>query len=79
MIEGDDDTVTVSFADERLPFLRRDVKLLPVRNITVEELARWFIAELTSDADFAKLPIDSLDLRVSSGPGQWAHSTWRRP
>ena len=76
VIDADDDYVTVSFAGERLPFLRRDVKLLPVRNITVEELARWFITELTSDADFAKLPIDSLNLRVSSGPGQWAHSTW---
>ena len=76
-IEQGHDYVTVAFGDERLPFLRRDVKLLAVRNVTVEELAHWFVAELTSSADFARLPVDALDLRVSSGPGQWARSAWR--
>lgn len=76
-IEEGDDHVTVAFADERLSFLRRDVKLLAVRNITVEELAHWFVAQLTASADFAELPVDALDLRVSSGPGQWARSAWR--
>lgn len=76
-IEQDDDYVTAVFGGERLPFLRRDVKLLAVRNITVEELAHWFIAQLTTTADFAELAVDALELRVSSGPGQWAVSTWR--
>lgn len=75
-IARDGQYVTVAFGGERLAFLPRDVKLLPVRNITVEELAHWFIGELTADAEFAKLPIDSLALRVSSGPGQWAKTTW---
>ena len=78
-IEQDDDYVTVAFGDERLPFLRRDVKLLAVRNVTVEELAHWFVAQLTVSPEFAKLPVDALDLRVSSGPGQWARSAWRPP
>ncbi len=76
-IEQDDDYVTAVFGGERLPFLRRDVKLLAVRNVTVEELAHWFVAQLTATADFAELPVDALELRVSSGPGQWAVSTWR--
>ena len=76
-IEQDDDYVTAVFGRERLPFLRRDVKLLAVRNVTVEELANWFVAQLTATADFAELPVDALELRVSSGPGQWAVSTWR--
>ena len=76
-IEERDDYVRVAFADERLSFLRRDVKLLAVRNVTVEELAHWFVDQLTASADFAKLPVDALDLRVSSGPGQWASSAWR--
>ena len=76
-IEQDDDYVTAVFGGERLPFLRRDVKLLAVRNITVEELAHWFVAQLTATADFAELAVDALELRVSSGPGQWALSTWR--
>lgn len=76
-IEQDDDYVTAVFGDERLPFLRRDVKVLAVRNVTVEELAHWFVVQLTADADVAELRVDALELRVSSGPGQWASSTWR--
>ena len=76
-IEEDDAYMTVAFGDERLPFLHRDVKLLPLRNITVEELAHWFLDRLTSDAEFTRLPVDAVDLEVSSGPGQWARSTWR--
>lgn len=75
-IDKHDDGVTVTFNGERLPFLRRDVKLLPIRNVTVEELARYFIDALAADAGFRELPIDSLYLRVSSGPGQWAGATW---
>ena len=70
------DYITVTFGNERLPFLRRDVKLLPVRNVTVEELARYFVDQLAADQGFRTLPIDSLQLRVSSGPGQWASATW---
>ena len=76
--EGDGDVI-VTFADERLSFLRRDVKLLPVRNVTVEELARYFLNELAADDGFCDLPIESLQLRVSSGPGQWARATWKNP
>ncbi len=64
--------VTARFGSERLPFLARDVKLLAVRNVTVEELAHWLLRELTGDPAFAELPLDELELKVSSGPGQWA-------
>ncbi len=77
-IDAQTDRVTVAFADERLAFLPRDVKILPVRNITVEELSAWFVAQLTADDGFLALPIDSLHLRVSSGPGQWAGTTWQQ-
>ena len=70
------DACHVAFANERLHFLRRDVKLLPLRNITVEELAHWLLGELTTSAGFEDLPIERLELRVSSGPGQWAGATW---
>ena len=71
------DAYTVAaFNDERLPFLHRDVKVLPVRNVTVEELARWMIGELTADREIAALPVSAIELRVSSGAGQWARATW---
>ena len=71
--------LVVCFADERIPFLERDALLLPIRNATVEEFARWFAIRLGADAELRKQPIESLNVRVSSGPGQWASSRWSRP
>ena len=77
VIEEKHDEVVVAFADETLRLPRRDVKLLPIRNVTVEELAHWFTDTLASDAGFASLPVEMLTVRLSSGPGQWAVTTWR--
>lgn len=74
--ETQDDYLVAIFAEERIPFLARDVLRLPIRNSTVEEFARWFVARLSKDADFVELPIRSMTVRVSSGPGQWAASRW---
>ena len=75
-IEAAEEYTVATFNDERLPFLHRDVKVLPVRNITVEELARWLLGELTNDREIAALPVRDIELRVSSGAGQWACATW---
>lgn len=66
------------FADERIPFLPRDVLTLPVRNITVEELAPWFLGRLREDPAISGLDLGRILVRVSSGPGQWAGAEWRR-
>jgi 6-pyruvoyltetrahydropterin/6-carboxytetrahydropterin synthase len=71
--------VVAHFADERIPFLPRDVVTLPLRNITVEELAPWFLERLRARSDVAALDISRLEVRVSSGPGQWASTQWQRP
>ena len=75
-LEQDGDYLVARFADERIPFLPRDVKTLPVRNITVEELAPWLLARLRAEPDVVALPLASLEIRVSSGPGQWAGARW---
>ena len=46
--------------------------LLDVRNVTVEELAHWFLRQLRAREEFERLPIQAITLRASSGPGQWA-------
>ena len=75
-IEQGEAAVVARFGDERLEFLRRDVTLLDVRNVTVEELAHWFLRQLRADEGFKGLPIDEITLRASSGPGQWASAHW---
>ena len=67
-----DGYLVAEYGDERLPFLPRDVHTLPVRNITVEELAPWFLAELSAEPQVAEQNITRLEIQVSSGPGQWA-------
>ena len=73
--EADGYTVA-HFNDERIPFLARDVLTLPVANITVEALAEWFGRELLRDAKIAALKMHRLTIKVSSGPGQWAHASF---
>jgi 6-pyruvoyltetrahydropterin/6-carboxytetrahydropterin synthase len=75
-LEQTDDYLVACFASERIPFLPRDVLTLPVRNITVEELAPWFLERLRAEPAIAGLAITRLLLRVSSGPGQWAGAEW---
>jgi 6-pyruvoyltetrahydropterin/6-carboxytetrahydropterin synthase len=77
-LEQDDGYLVARFADERIPFLPRDVLTLPVRNITVEELAPWLLDRLRAEPGVASLDLDRLELRVSSGPGQWAAARWSR-
>lgn len=68
--------VRVEFADEQLVFLARDAKILPLANITVEELAEFLLQRVLADDRTARLQLTSLVIRVSSGPGQWARAEW---
>ncbi len=76
-IEERDDLVVVHYADERIPFLPRDVLVLPIRNVTVEELAGWFVERLVASPVIAGNDVRSLEVRVSSGSNQWASRQWR--
>ncbi len=76
-IQEVDEHIFALFADEKIPFLRRDTTVLPLENITVEELARWFLEQFVKE--FASEPayrIGELAVTINSGPGQGA--TMRR-
>ena len=71
--------IVAEFAGERIPFLRRDVLVLPLRNITIEEMAGLLCARLVEEIDRARgATIDEAAVKVSSGPGQVATACWRR-
>lgn len=76
-IEQDADYTYAIFNGERIPFLDRDLTLLPVRNITVEEMAQYFLQRLLQQPEIQALDIDRLLLKCSSGEGQWASAEWR--
>tara|TARA_Y100000817_G_C16741276_1_gene492567 strand:+ start:75 stop:569 length:495 start_codon:yes stop_codon:yes gene_type:complete len=75
-ISQEDEYLVAHFGNERIPFLPRDVHLMPLRNITAEELAMWFLEELVKDTPNFASDISKLVVKVSSGPGQSAESTW---
>jgi 6-pyruvoyltetrahydropterin/6-carboxytetrahydropterin synthase len=61
----------VEFGDERIPFLRSDVLLLPIENATLEEFARYLLDRLCADPDQLRRDrIAAIELEVFSGPGQ---------
>ncbi len=78
-IEEDPTYTYVVFNGERIPFLPRDLTLLPVRNITVEEMAQFFLDQLLERPEIQALDINHLLLRCSSGEGQWATANWHKP
>jgi 6-pyruvoyltetrahydropterin/6-carboxytetrahydropterin synthase len=73
VLHEDGDHVVAQFGDERIPFLRRDVLLLPIENATLEEFSRYLLERLASDVDeLARYRITAIELEVFSGPGQSA-------
>lgn len=66
-----------TFNDQKIPFLPSDVTLIPVTNITVEELSRWFVEELLKNqATLEKHHIYKIIVKVFSGVGQSGSASW---
>ena len=75
--DSDPSEIRALYADEVLRFLPRDVTLLPVKNVTVEELSRIFGERLVADRELLKEQgVTGVVLKCASGPGQWASWTW---
>lgn len=75
----DEEYLYFKFNNKKIPFLREDVKILPVTNITVEELSKWFVQELIADkSELDKNRIYKLVVKVFSAPGQSASHSWER-
>ena len=76
-IEDTGEQYRVLFDSDEMFFLKADTHVLPLANITIEELSRYFCDRLCDDEAWLKsLNICNLELKVSSGPGQWAVSSW---
>ncbi|MCB9541295.1 MAG: 6-carboxytetrahydropterin synthase [bacterium] len=79
-VEPGESEVTIRFAGKRMILPREDVLLLPIRNITLEELSWLLLQALVADEAAAlRDRLVEVVMRVSSGPGQWAASRWTRP
>lgn len=70
-IEEEGDYLYFHFNQEKIPFLKKDVTVLPIKNVTVEELSEWFVKELSKEVETLKEHhIKNITVKVFSGPGQ---------
>ena len=69
------DEYWVTFAGKTLKFPQDETRILPVVNVTVEELAHYLLAELLRES--AGEGLVEVELGVSSGPGQTGAAIWR--
>jgi len=76
-VQEDGNNYRVNFNDEILYFLKADTLLLPLRNTTVEEFARYLLQQFLQDTDFiVGNAVQQLVMKVSSGAGQWGSAQW---
>jgi 6-pyruvoyltetrahydropterin/6-carboxytetrahydropterin synthase len=78
-IEDAGDYYHIYFNNEKLYFLKRDIKILPVTNITVEELSNYLLEQILADTnELDKNKIQKIKIKVFSGPGQSGSAEWER-
>jgi 6-pyruvoyltetrahydropterin/6-carboxytetrahydropterin synthase len=78
-IEEDGLYTNIYFNNEKIIFLNRDIKILPVFNITVEELSNWLLNQILLDKDeLEENKIQAIKVKVFSGPGQSGSATWSK-
>lgn len=75
-IEEQTEFLLAHFSNERIPFLKRDALVLPISNVTIEELSKWFLQQLIEDPKPLKEHhIKEITIKVYNGPGQSGSAT----
>lgn len=70
-LEDTGDMWIAHFHDERIPFLKRDVVILPITNVTIEDLSAWFLDQLLIEKEkLNNSSVKALTVKVYNGPGQ---------
>jgi 6-pyruvoyltetrahydropterin/6-carboxytetrahydropterin synthase len=76
-LEETQDSILAHFNDETLTFLKKDSVLLPINNVTLEELSYWFLQQITQDAESLKADqIIGLKVKILNGRGESGTSLW---
>lgn len=76
-IESDEQFHHVTHNNITMPLLRTDTILLPLRNITIEELASYLLGcVLEHQTTLEQYSIQAMEIHVASGPDQWASCEW---
>ena len=62
-----------------MPLLKSDTLLLPILNVTIEEMSQYLLEQVLGDYSVVdELKIHRFEMRVSSSTDQWGTSSWSR-
>lgn len=78
-IDEEADHYRVTFNNKYMLFLKEDVVLLSLSNITIEELSHWFIDQLVLEREFIQAyRIQGITVKVFNGPEHSAKTQWHK-
>jgi 6-pyruvoyltetrahydropterin/6-carboxytetrahydropterin synthase len=76
-ITTDENACHILFGEEKFLIPVGDVRILPVVNITIEELSQWFVNRLIEDQkELSENHIRAITIKVFSAPGQCGSANW---
>ncbi len=76
-LEDAGDKWLVHFAKETISLLKKDTVVLPVCNITLEELSNWFLQQLIQNtAELKEHLIQGIVVKVFNGRGESGATLW---
>ncbi len=76
-VTEEDDRWITTFNSQTIPFLKQDSVVLPICNVTLEELSHWFLEQLTQDqVELKSHHIQGIMLKVFNGRGESGASFW---
>lgn len=70
------DNVLAEFDGQKMQFLASDTIVMPLTNVTAEELSCWLLQALLEDDAAERYAISAATVYVGSGEGQAASTTW---
>jgi len=76
-VSKDDEYCCVEFNGEKMMLLHRDATILPIYNVTVEELSHWFLQQLLMDQEqLRRHRIQKIEVKVLTGLGRSGSTVW---
>ncbi len=78
-VSDEGDYYCIQFNTEKIMLLKRDTKVLPISNVTVEELSNWFLQQLLFDQEqLDSHRIQKIKIKILTGLGRSGSTTWKR-
>ena len=76
-LEDASDEWIAHFGQETFSFLKKDAVVLPVCNITLEELSNWFLQQITQDhAELKEHAVQGITVKIFNGRGESGAMSW---